>query len=324
MHEGDVFRDVASEAAKAFLKELLPKVLGALKKAGLLKRRHLSKELPARLRDCVSDLRACFTPRGSTFTYVVENLGLQQTDEWRFVHYRLSMASAWFEGWDAMQRAVGERMTPEFFTSCLENLNRLLFWTSHAGEGLGKLVEQTPKNDSIRKAAHALTDRYNAFLTNYEGFLRRLPADIGMSPLAPVKGMEHFFGRLGGPPSVPPSVQGDTDTSWVKTCDPGVARAARRVLAEVKQKMDLMSDPIVISAHGPTAGGFRLPPADHSHAVRFREKVLDMLIGRGVLKSAKYFNSEDQVGRWRDGFAVIADREPVERTLEALNERPSR
>ena len=196
MIETNVMRDVATETAKTVLKELLPKVLGALRETNLLKRKRLLKELPAKLRDCVADLRPCFAPTGSTFLYVIWNSGLDRTPEWQSVDERLRMAAAWFEGWDEMQKAVGESMTPEFFVKSLENLNRLLFWTSHAGEQLSNLVDLTPKNDLIRKPMHALADRYNAFLTNYEGFLRRLPSDLDIRPLAPVKGMEAFFGRL--------------------------------------------------------------------------------------------------------------------------------
>lgn len=318
MHEVDVFRDVASDAVRTVLKELLPPVLGALRRAGLLKRRRLLKEWPARLRDCVADLTPCFATTGPSFEYVVGNIGLPQSDQWKTVYYRVRMASAWFEGWDEMQKAVGERMTPEFFVKSLENLSRLLYWTSHTGEELTRLLDQTPQNNPIRKPVHALMDRYNAFLTSYEGFLLRLPTDLGMQPIAPVKGMESFFGRLGAPSSAEPSVQSDTDidTSWVKTCDPGVSKAAREVLIEVKRQLDLMSDHIVIAAHGPTWGDMRLPPRDHQRAVESRETVLNMLVGRKVLKTATYYRGED------DGFVVIADREPVERTLDALSQRP--
>ena len=56
MSEADVIRDVATETTKTFLKELLPEVLRRLR-ALPWKRRHLLKELPTRLRECVIDLR---------------------------------------------------------------------------------------------------------------------------------------------------------------------------------------------------------------------------------------------------------------------------
>ncbi len=199
MHEVDMLRDVASDAVRGVLKDLLAQALNGIRHAWPMKRQRLMKELPERLRDCVTDLRPCFAPSGSSFLYVIWNSGLDRTSEWHGVDERLRMAAAWFEGWDEMQKAIGESMTPEFFVRSLENLNRLLFWTSHTGEQLSKLVDQTPKNDLIRKPMHALVDKYNAFLTNYEGFLRRLPSDLGMRPLAPVQGMEAFFGRLRDP-----------------------------------------------------------------------------------------------------------------------------
>ena len=197
MHETDLIRDVAGDTARAFLKDLLPRVLGALRQTGWPKRRRLLKELPVKLRDCVTDLRACYTLRGpASLVYVVSSLGLEQTDQWRYVYDRLCMARAWFETWDEMQRTVGDQMNPEFFVKTLEGLNDLLFWTGHSGEHLSKLVDQTPKNDRIRTPMHALVDKYNAFLTNYEAYLRRLPDELGVKGMHPAVGMEMFFVRL--------------------------------------------------------------------------------------------------------------------------------
>ena len=193
----DVLRDVASDAARAFLKELLPRVLNKLRGARLWKRRRLLKDLPTRLRDHVTDLRACFTLRGpASFTHVASNLGLPQTDEWRYAYDRLNMARAWFEAWDGMQRSIGDQMNPEFLVSSMEGLNDLLFWTSDAGEHLSKMVDKTLKNDRIRSPMHALVDGYNNFLTNYERYLRRLPEELGMMDMRPAQGVESFFARL--------------------------------------------------------------------------------------------------------------------------------
>jgi hypothetical protein len=230
------------------------------------------------------------------------------------------MLASWFEGWDEMQQAVGERMTPEFFVRSLENLNRLLFWTSHTGEELSDLVDLTPKNDLIRKPMHALVNKYNDFLTKYEAFLRRLPSDLGMRPLAPVEGMEAFFGRLRDPWSGQPSTRSETDTNWVQSCDRDVAQEARYILRDVLREMDLLAEPIAIPAIGPTEGGHSPPPDRRERLMRFRERVLNMLVGRQVLKVVQYFD-HDPSGDRRDGFVVIADREPVERTLDALRGR---
>jgi hypothetical protein len=43
---------------------------------------------------------------------------------------------------------------------------------------------------------HALVDGYNAFLTKYEAYLRRLPEELGMRDMRPAEGMESFFARL--------------------------------------------------------------------------------------------------------------------------------
>ena len=142
----------------------------------------------------MTDQRACLTLRGPASFNVVSNLGLQQTDEWRYTYDRLNMARAWFEAWDGMQRTIGEQMNPEFLVSSLAGLNDLLFWMSDAGEHLSGLVDRTPKND--RHPMHALVDGYNNFLTNYEGYLRRLPEELGMTDMRPAQGMESFFGRL--------------------------------------------------------------------------------------------------------------------------------
>ncbi len=54
--EADGIRDVATGAAKTFLKELLPRTLQSLRTAWPWKRRRLLKDLPAKLRDGVTDL----------------------------------------------------------------------------------------------------------------------------------------------------------------------------------------------------------------------------------------------------------------------------
>jgi hypothetical protein len=193
----ELLRDVATDAARGFLKEFLPRVLTQLQKAWPWKRRRLLRALPAGLRDHVTDLRACFTLRGpASFIYVISNIGLHQTDEWHFVYDRLRMAAAWFEVWDAMQQSIGDQMNPEFLMSTLAGLNDLLFWTSDAGERLSMLVDKTPKNDRIRHPVHALVDGYNAFLTSYERYLRRLPDELGMRDMRPAQGVESFFSRL--------------------------------------------------------------------------------------------------------------------------------
>jgi hypothetical protein len=117
----EVLRDVATDAARMFLKELLPQALRHLRETWPWKRRRLLRELPTKLRDCVTDLRACFTSRGpASFIHVISNLSVEQTDQWRFVNAQLSMARSWFEAWDRMQQTVGEQMNPEFFVNGLE------------------------------------------------------------------------------------------------------------------------------------------------------------------------------------------------------------
>jgi hypothetical protein len=74
-----------------------------------------------------------------------------------------------------------------------------LFWTSRSGEDLSGLVDQTPRTHLIRKPMHALADNYNAFLTNYEAYLRRLPEELGARGMSPAPGMEQFFIRLRNP-----------------------------------------------------------------------------------------------------------------------------
>jgi hypothetical protein len=95
-----------------------------------------------------------------------------------------------------MQSAAGRTMNPESFVSSLSGLNDLLFWTGDAGESLSRLVDRTPRNDRIRQPMHALADGYNAFLTRYEGYVRRLPQELRMKDRDPAQGVERFFPRL--------------------------------------------------------------------------------------------------------------------------------
>ncbi len=140
-----------------------------------------------------------------------------------------------------------------------------------------------------------------------------------MRPLAPVQGMEAFFGRLRDPWSgVPQKDEVKTATDWIRTCDHEIKEEVRYILQEVLHEMDLLSEPIAISSTGPTQGGHRLPADRRQALIRYRARVLNMLVARQVLKSVHSFD-HDPSGDRRDGFVVIADREPVQRTLETLN-----
>ncbi|MEQ1831944.1 MAG: hypothetical protein ABL977_02730 [Candidatus Eisenbacteria bacterium] len=181
----------------AALKPLLEQALMQFKKGWFGRRKTLPKGLVVQLHDCVLDLRPCFSARGpASFLHVLFNSGLNQTEEWRGVNDRLSMAKAWFESWDQMQASVDEQITPEFFVQSIAGLNDLLYWTSSAGERLSTLLEQTPKSDPILKFMHALADGYNLFLSKYEAYLRRLPEEMGVRGMGPAPGMDKLFIRL--------------------------------------------------------------------------------------------------------------------------------
>ena len=200
MQEADMLREIASEAARAFWKELLPRIPTALRRMSPWQRREVLKSLPAALDDCVTDLGACFSiPGPASFTRVLWNLGIGQPEEWKVANDTLSVAQAWFQGWNTMRRAVGENVTPEFFAAEIESLNKLLFWTGRGGERLVALFALVPETDLIRKQMHGLVESYNRFLGNYEALLRRLPTELNVQDVRTVAGMEVFFVRLQNP-----------------------------------------------------------------------------------------------------------------------------
>src|SRR5213594_2366134 len=103
-----------------------------------------------------------------------------------------------------------------------------------------------------------------------------------------------------------------TDPSWITACSREVAKDAQELLDEVIPQMDLLKRKILVSPYPPYA----LNNWDHDLQEQYIEQRMDvatMLVLRGVLKSAKVVQTDDD-----DAIAIQADRDTVVQTRDLL------
>jgi len=150
----------------------------------------------SKLDDLILDLQPCFAlgEQTSVLQVLNQSLSVSTTGEsWNRLVETLSVLTAWFQAWDDSRQAIGNRRTPEILVSQLKSLNVMLSYMGFfVSEVLRRRFEGAP--DYMRATYKAMTDRYNHFLTEYEGLLRRLPQEVGIDP--PPFGGQHFFIRL--------------------------------------------------------------------------------------------------------------------------------
>src|SRR2546425_5211952 len=105
-------------------------------------------------------------------------------------------------------------------------------------------------------------------------------------------------------------------TDWIASCTSQVAKDSLDLIEEVLHDLDLLKSKIIINPY---------PPYVYSHSfdyeltdryIQERMDVANMLIVRGVLKSAK-----PTVRDGDDVITVSADREPVVLVMDALRKQ---
>jgi hypothetical protein len=102
------------------------------------------------------------------------------------------------------------------------------------------------------------------------------------------------------------------DTSWIAASSREVAKDAQELLDEVIPQMDLLKRKILVSPYPPYAHH----NWDHDLREQYIEERMDvanMLMLRGVLKSAKVVQTDDD-----DAIAIQADRDTVVQTRDLL------
>jgi hypothetical protein len=191
-----MLKDVETKAFEAALNVLLDRVV-----EGLHNRRfwqwprtsQIVRAVGAKLDDLILDLQPCFALNEQTsLLQVLYQSSPTRNGSYNRLFETMNVLAAWFRAWNDSRQAIGDRRTPEILVNQLQSLIVILNYLGfYVSEGLRKRFEGAP--DYALVTYRAMTERYNRFLTDYEGLLRRLPQDVGIeSPL----GGQHFFIRL--------------------------------------------------------------------------------------------------------------------------------
>jgi hypothetical protein len=158
--------------------------------------RRLVHAIGSKLDDLIIDLQPCFDVGKHTSIYEAFQLMRSTQDEfWNQTHYLLHVIGMWFSAWDRMRQANGTHRTAEVLAEQLESLNWILIAMELVAQDLSKRFAHLTPDDHARMPYKAVADRYNAFVTNYEALLRRLPEGVGLVGPSPL-GKERIFVRL--------------------------------------------------------------------------------------------------------------------------------
>ncbi len=188
-----------TKAVEVGLDLLLKRVSEAFRNRPVWRRPHARRvvgTVGSKLDDLVLDLQPCFAMGEQTSALqVFYGSGPIRDESWNRVHEVLTVLGAWFREWDSMRQVIGTRRTPEVLIRQFESLNVILTLLGvFVGPEMAKRFAGLPLDHYAFVSYRALADRYNGFLTNYEGLLRRLPQEVGIEP--PPLGGERFFIRL--------------------------------------------------------------------------------------------------------------------------------
>ncbi len=192
-----MLENLESRLIEEALDMVFKQVIEALKARRFWQRpaaRRIVRTVGEKLDDLVRDLQPCFAPGEHTsILQVFYQAGPTRDESWNRVHEVLNVLGAWFREWDAMRQMIGVHRTPEILIRQFESLNAILAYVGlFVAEELHKRVQAGPEH--VRVTYEATVGRYNHFLNQYEGLLRRLPQEVGIDP-SPLGG-QHFFIRL--------------------------------------------------------------------------------------------------------------------------------
>jgi len=106
------------------------------------------------------------------------------------------------------------------------------------------------------------------------------------------------------------------DSEWVKTCTSQVAKDSMELLEEVQHELDLLKTKLIINPYPRYVYKYSYDYEQSDRYLQERMDVANMLVGRGVLRSAK-----PTVRDGDDVIVVTAEREPVVLVLKLLTKR---
>jgi lysylphosphatidylglycerol synthetase-like protein (DUF2156 family) len=151
----------------------------------------------AKLDDLILDLRPCFAlGEPTSIQQVFYDLTLPTRGQsWDRVHDVLNVLGAWFRAWDRLHQTVGASQPPKVLIEQIRSLYDLLMYAGLILPEARKPIATIAQDSPAYIIYKATADRYNTFLTNFEGLLRRLPTELGILD-DPIVGKEHFFIRL--------------------------------------------------------------------------------------------------------------------------------
>jgi hypothetical protein len=149
----------------------------------------LSSAWTTQLDDLVHELAPAFQVGTDTALYNLVFKVHVQDEHWRGVHNSLNILTAWFKNWNTERMAVRQALTPDVLVNQIEGLYDMVLFTSWAGDEISKWVQAAKPDEYAYQNFKVASQRFDLFLTKFESFLRKLPAEFGLE--------EKFF--PGGP-----------------------------------------------------------------------------------------------------------------------------
>jgi hypothetical protein len=192
--------DLQKDVIKAAMELMLEKVEEAISSGSFWTRFRvapIAKNFGATLDNLVRDLRPCFVlGEPTSLQQMFYELTLPtRSQSWDRVHDVLNVVGAWFRAWDRLNQGIGARRSPKVLIEQIRSLYDLLMYTGLILPEARKPTATIAQDSPAYIIYKATADRYNTFLTNFEGLLRRLPTEVGILD-DPIVGKEHFFIRL--------------------------------------------------------------------------------------------------------------------------------
>jgi len=105
----------------------------------------------------------------------------QQVGPWREVHSSLTVLTSWFHNWNAQRWSDGKRLTPEGLVNQIEGLSDIVLFTGWAGVEIANMARALPPGDLSYRNFKVAAQRYDGFLNDFEGFLRKLSKEFDLN-----------------------------------------------------------------------------------------------------------------------------------------------
>jgi hypothetical protein len=120
----------------------------------------------------------------------------QQDGPWKGVHTNLTIGTSWFHNWNTQRQIDRERLTSESLINQIEGLSNIVLFTGWAGVEIAKMARPLPPDDHSYRNFKIAAQRYDGFLNDFEGFLRKLSKEFDLSEDAQFFIKERVFLRI--------------------------------------------------------------------------------------------------------------------------------